>query len=112
MKYVTKKNKTLIPTFIGIAITQLLENHYLALFNEQFTATMERKLDAISRSENSYLEILKEFYYGTETYQGVEKLLKEKVDIQKACTIPIANDIDIRIGQYGPFIQINESLKL
>ena len=107
-KYVTKKNKTLIPTFIGIAITQLLENHYLALFNEQFTATMERKLDAISRSENSYLEILKEFYYGTETYQGVEKLLKEKVDIQKACTIPIANNIDIRIGQYGPFIQIND----
>ena len=52
-EYAIKKNKTLIPTFIGIAITQLLENHYLALFNEQFTATMERKLDAISRSENS-----------------------------------------------------------
>ena len=107
-EYAIKKNKTLIPTFIGIAITQLLENHYLELFNEQFTATMERKLDAISRSENSYLDILKEFYYGTETYQGVEKLLEEKVDIQKACTIPIANDIDIRIGQYGPFIQKND----
>ena len=107
-EYVIKKNKTLIPTFIGIAITQLLENHYLELFNEQFTAAMERKLDAISRSENSYSDILKEFYYGTDTYQGVEKLLEEKVDIQKACTIPIANAIDVRIGQYGAFIQNND----
>ena len=52
-----KKNKTLIPTFVGIAVSQLLENHYNALFNERFTADMENRLDAISRSENSYLDV-------------------------------------------------------
>ena len=31
-EYVVKKNKTLIPTFVGIAVSQLLENHYNALF--------------------------------------------------------------------------------
>jgi DNA topoisomerase-1 len=28
-EYVVKQSKTLIPTFVGIAVTQLLENHYL-----------------------------------------------------------------------------------
>ena len=52
-EYVVKQNKSLIPTFVGIAVTQLLENHYLSLFNEKFTAGMEQQLDAISRSEST-----------------------------------------------------------
>ena len=46
-EYVSKKNKILIPTFVGIAVSQLLDNHYSALFNEQFTADMESRLDAV-----------------------------------------------------------------
>ena len=85
-----KKNKTLIPTFVGIAVSQLLENHYSALFNESFTAGMENHLDEISRSENSYLDVLNEFYYGNADYKGVAKLLDEKVDIAKACTVTVS----------------------
>ena len=104
-EYVVKKNKTLIPTFVGIAVSQLLENHYNALFNERFTADMESRLDAISRSENSYLEVLKEFYYGNQEYKGVSKLLGEEVDIAKACTVNVENDLEIRIGKFGPYVQ-------
>lgn len=104
-EYVVKKNKTLIPTFVGIAVSQLLENHYNALFNERFTADMENRLDAISRSENSYLEVLKEFYYGNNDYKGVAKLLDEEVDIAKACTVNVEKDLDIRIGKFGPYVQ-------
>jgi|TARA_B100000287_G_scaffold350158_1_gene338900 DNA topoisomerase-1 len=104
-EYVIKKNKTLIPTFIGIAVTQLLENHYLDLFNEQFTAAMERRLDSIASSDESYLDVLKSFYYGSGEYEGVEKLLEAEIDIKKACGVPIADGMEIRIGQYGPFIE-------
>ena len=100
-----KKNKTLIPTFVGIAVSQLLENHYSALFNESFTAGMENHLDEISRSENSYLDVLNEFYYGNAGYKGVAKLLDEKVDIAKACTVNVEKDLDIRIGKFGPYVQ-------
>ena len=100
-----KKNKTQIPTFVGIPVSQLLENHYHALFNERFTADMENRLDAISRSENSYLEVLKEFYYGNNDYKGVAKLLDEEVDIAKACTVNVEKDLDIRIGKFGPYVQ-------
>ena len=104
-EYVVKKNKTLIPTFVGIAVSQLLENHYSALFNESFTADMENHLDEISRSENSYLDVLNEFYYGNADYKGVAKLLDEKVDIAKACTVNVEKDLDIRIGKFGPYVQ-------
>ena len=104
-EYVVKKNKTLIPTFVGIAVSQLLENHYSALFNESFTAGMENHLDEISRSENSYLDVLNEFYYGNADYKGVAKLLDEKVDIAKACTVNVEKDLDIRIGKFGPYVQ-------
>ena len=106
-EYVIKKNKTLIPTFIGIAVTQLLENHYLDLFNEKFTAALERRLDAIASSDETYLDVLKSFYYGTGSYEGVEKLLEAEVDIKKACGVPISDGMEIRIGQYGPFIENN-----
>ena len=104
-EYVTKKSKILIPTFVGIAVSQLLDNHYRALFNEQFTADMESRLDAVSRSENSYLEVLKEFYYGNGDYKGVSKLLEEEVDIAKACTLNVQDDLEIRIGKFGPYVQ-------
>ena len=104
-EYVVKKNKTMIPTFVGIAVSQLLENHYNALFNERFTADMENRLDAISRSENSYLDVLKEFYYGNGDYKGVSKLLDEEVDIAKACTVNVEKDLEIRIGKFGPYVQ-------
>jgi|TARA_B100001093_G_scaffold520125_1_gene612913 DNA topoisomerase-1 len=104
-EYVVKKNKTMIPTFVGIAVSQLLENHYNTLFNERFTADMENRLDAISRSENSYLDVLKEFYYGNKDYKGVSKLLDEEVDIAKACTVNVEKDLEIRIGKFGPYVQ-------
>jgi DNA topoisomerase-1 len=104
-EYVSKKNKILIPTFVGIAVSQLLDNHYRALFNEQFTADMESRLDAVSRSENSYLEVLKEFYYGNGDYKGVSKLLEEEVDIAKACTVNVEDNLEIRIGKFGPYVQ-------
>ena len=66
---------------------------------------MENHLDAISRSENSYLDVLNEFYYGNGDYKGVLKLLDEEVDIAKACTVNVAEDLDIRIGKFGPYVE-------
>lgn len=104
-EYVIKKSKTLIPTFVGIAVTQLLENHYLALFNEKFTAGMEQQLDAISRSESTYVDVLKEFYNGGKNYAGVAKLLEEEIDIAKACSVPVSEKTSIRIGKFGPYVE-------
>ena len=107
--YVEKTKSNLSPTYLGLAITQLLENHFTTLVDRDFTAKMENELDAISRGELDPLPFMKNFYFGNKSHLGLEKMLDEKVDIGKACTIPLPdgqdNDLEGRIGRFGPYLR-------
>ncbi len=112
--YVNRDRGKLTPTFLGIAVTQLLENHFTDLVDTQFTAKMEDGLDAISRGEKDSTPFMKNFYFGSESQTGLETMLEDKVDIGKACSVQFGNDgqpIEIRVGQYGPFLQQGEVRK-
>lgn len=106
--YVTNTKGKLIPTYLGFAVTQLLENHYESLVDTQFTARMEDGLDAISRGEKEALPFIRRFYFGTSDRAGLETMLDDKVDISRACTIPVDSDAEnpicVRIGRYGPYL--------
>ena len=107
--YVQKTKSNLSPTYLGLAVTQLLENHFSTLVDKKFTAKMENGLDAISRGELEALPFMKDFYFGSKDFSGLATMLDEKVDIGKACTIPIPSEleseIDARIGRYGPYLR-------
>ena len=70
---------------------------------------MEDSLDAIARGEQKSLPFMKEFYFGSESENGLLKMLDEKIDIPKACIIPLNGNeqepIIARVGNYGPYIQ-------
>ena len=107
--YVEKTKSNLSPTYLGLAVTQLLENHFTALVDKEFTAKMENGLDAISRGELDSLPFMKDFYFGSNDFSVLEVMLDEKVDIGKACTIPLPdeldNEIEARIGKFGPYLR-------
>jgi len=107
--YVRNNKGSLTPTFLAFAVTQLLENHFNPLVDTKFTAEMEDALDAIARGEQNSLPFMKEFYFGSESEAGLLKMLDEKIDIPKACIIPLnGNEKDpiiARVGNYGPYIQ-------
>ncbi len=107
--YVEKTKSNLSPTYLGLAITQLLENHFTALVDKDFTAKMENELDAISRGELEPIPFMENFYFGNKNHLGLEKMLEEKVDIGKACTIPLPtgynDDVEARIGKFGPYLR-------
>jgi len=107
--YVRNNKGSLTPTFLAFAVTQLLENHFNPLVDIKFTAEMEDTLDAIARGEQNSLPFMKEFYFGSESETGLLKMLDEKIDIPKACIIPLNGDekepIIARVGNYGPYIQ-------
>ncbi|MFQ6604781.1 MAG: type I DNA topoisomerase [Fidelibacterota bacterium] len=114
-EYVKNIKGTLTPTFLAVAVTQLLENHFALLVDAGFTARMENNLDAISRGEADMVPVLNSFYFGDETFPGLEPMLQTKVDIRKACTISLGTfedmPIEVRIGNYGPYITWNEERK-
>ena len=107
--YVRNNKGSLTPTFLAFAVTQLLENHFNPLVDIKFTAEMEDALDAIARGEQNSLPFMKKFYFGSDSETGLLKMLDEKIDIPKACIIPLNGDekepIIARVGNYGPYIQ-------
>ncbi len=114
-EYVHRKGGKLSPTFLGLAVTQLLENHFTNLVSKEFTAKMENGLDEISRGEQQSTPFMNNFYRGGERFPGLEKMLKEKVDIPLACTIPLPaemkEDIEGRIGRFGPYLRRGEDTR-
>ena len=112
--YVQRDRGKLTPTFLGLAVTQLLENHFATLVDSEFTANMEDDLDAISRGEIDAVPFMKAFYFGGDDLKGLENMLEDKVDIGKACSVQLDHDgepIEVRVGQYGPFVQQGEVRK-
>ncbi len=111
-EYIQNKKGALVPTFLAVAVTQLLENHFSSLVDSQFTSKMEDELDSISRGDSDSLPFMKGFYFGSNENPGFEKMLEDEIDIRKACTVLIANDsveeIVIRVGNYGPYLEQGE----
>jgi len=113
--YVDRSGGKLSPTFLGLAVTQLLENHFTNLVNKEFTVKMEDGLDEISRGELESLPFMKNFYSGGGRFAGLEKMLNEKVDIPAACTIEMPDEIkestEGRIGRFGPYLRRGEDTR-
>ena len=63
-KYVSRSGRTLVPTFLGFGVTDLLTQHFADLVNAEFTADMEDTLDQIARGEARAAEHLHAFYFG------------------------------------------------
>ncbi|MGV9242666.1 type I DNA topoisomerase [Streptomyces sp. NPDC003710] len=123
--YVFKKGTALVPSFLSFAVVNLLEKHFGRLVDYDFTARMEDDLDRIARGEAQAVPWLKRFYFGEGTVEGVaadagngdgDHLggLKELVtdlgaiDAREVSSFPVGNDIVLRVGRYGPYIERGE----
>jgi DNA topoisomerase-1 len=109
--YALRKGSALVPTFLGIAIVQLLEQHFGALVDYEFTASMEEELDEVSNGREPRLVALRRFYNGGEGFPGLQTLLAGFGDIDaKAVSSYRIGDSDyfVRVGRYGAYVQEGE----
>ncbi|MHB9852609.1 type I DNA topoisomerase [Streptomyces sp. Tue6028] len=122
--YVFKKGTALVPSFLSFAVVNLLEKHFGRLVDYDFTAKMEDDLDRIARGEAQAVPWLKRFYFGEGDATGAAEAgngdgdhlggLKELVtdlgaiDAREVSSFPVGNDIVLRVGRYGPYIERGE----
>ncbi len=105
--YVRKEASALVPTFTGMAVIQLLENHFEHLVDYSFTSEMEESLDKIAYGEEDWLKYLTKFYKGK---AGLAKKVEEqdkKIKPEESRTIHITKDgedMEIKVGRFGPYI--------
>lgn len=106
--YAQMRSKALVPSFTAFAVTSLLEEHFPDLVNTGFTSQMEQTLDEIARGSAHWLPYLKEFFKGEKGLETQVKVREEQIDNIAAKTIHLDNlDAKVRIGRYGPFIEVN-----
>ena len=116
--YAFKKGTALVPSFLAIGVTGLLEGYFSNLVDYEFTANLEDDLDAISRGEKDNLDKLRAFYFGGENLpKGLKDLVTEgeaTIDPREVCGISLGVDaqgrkVEIRIGRWGPFLSNGET---
>ncbi|WP_091121891.1 type I DNA topoisomerase [Nocardioides terrae] len=108
--YVYKKGTALVPAWIAFSVIRLLNDHFHRLVDYDFTAVMEDILDEIARGEKSRTTELHEFYYGSESIDGLKKLVDElgDIDARELATFPIGgpdSGVQLRVGRYGPYVE-------
>jgi len=118
--YVTKRGNALIPTFVGIAVTQLLREHFAEYVDLKFTARMEDVLDEIAEGHEDWVEFLRKFYWGGEQSKeesrfggGLQPQIAARLDKIEFPAIPIGLAADgqpivVRLGRTAPYLQKGE----
>lgn len=105
--YVTPRGTSLIPNWIAFSVVRLLEQYFADLIEYRFTAEMEEDLDRIADGEENRVEWLTGFYFGNEKHRGLRTVIDNlgEIDAREINSIRIADDVTLRIGKYGPYLE-------
>jgi DNA topoisomerase I len=108
--YVYKKGTALVPAWLAFSVIRLLEEHFSRLVDYDFTAGMEDILDEIAAGRRERNTELAAFYFGDGDVEGLHKLVSElgEIDARELATFPIGDDLDLRVGRYGPYIETGD----
>lgn len=104
--YVRKLGNALVPTFTGVAVIQLLENHFENLVDYRFTSAMESSLDEIAEGQRDYLPYLKQFFLGKTGLAEQVKNQEKKINPNESRTVQLDHlkEVEVKIGRYGAYV--------
>ena len=111
--YVWKKGSALVPSYTAFAVVRLLEEHFTALVDYQFTANMEDILDLIAAGQTDRVEQLEAFWRGGHSvsgdFPGVKPLTEDlgAIDARGIATMPIAGTDAVPAG--GPLRRLRRA---
>ena len=109
-EYVKREGKQFVPTELGEAVTNLLEDKMPNIVNVKYTSKMEGDLDKIDSGEKDYKEMIRLYYDEFEKplekakadMQGVKiKLKEEETDV--VCE-KCGRNMVIKVGRFGKFL--------
>jgi DNA topoisomerase-1 len=105
--YVTPRGQALVPNWIAFSVVRLLEEYFGDLVEYDFTAEMENDLDRIADGEQNRVEWLTGFYFGSAQHKGLRTVIDNlgEIDAREINSVRIADDITLRIGKYGPYLE-------
>jgi DNA topoisomerase-1 len=110
--YVIRRGTALVPQWIAFPVTRLLEERFADLVDYDFTAELEEDLDRIARGEYKRGEWLHRFYFGDDQHRGLKEVAiaaTDEIDARALNTLEISPTINLRVGKYGPFLEVTDT---
>ena len=98
----------LVPTDIGMIVTDFLVNHFEAILDYNFTAKVEADFDAIATGNADWTKMMKSFYG---TFHSQVEDVRENADRESGERIlgtdpATGRQLSVRLGKFGPMAQI------
>ena len=109
-EYVELESKRFHPTDVGRVVARFLTQHFPKYVDYDFTAELENSLDEISRGEKDWVPLMEEFWttFKTQVDDKMENVSRDEAiqARQLGTDEKSGKPITVRMGRYGPFVQI------
>jgi len=109
-EYVELISKRFHPTDVGRVVIKFLTQHFTQYVDYDFTAQLEDSLDDISRGDSEWLPLMESFWSSFKSLvdDKMENVSRdEALQARELGTDPASGKpISVRMGRYGPFVQI------
>ena len=102
----------LMPTDIGVVVNDFLTEHFPNVLDFNFTADLEERFDLVAEGQAQWKKEIGEFYdvFHPEVERANEMRLEHKVGERVLGTDPASGKaVSVKIGRFGPAVQIGES---
>ena len=98
----------LVPTDIGMIVTDFLINHFENIMDYNFTASVEENFDNIADGKQEWTSMMKEFY---KKFHPVVEDVSKNAERESGKRILGSHpenkkEVSVRLGKFGPMIQI------
>ncbi len=101
----------LFPSDIGAVVNDFLIQHFKNVVDYNFTATVEKEFDEIAQGLKEWTKMIQTFY--TPFHKDVENTMEnaDRANTNRDLGIdPVTGKlVSVRIGRFGPFVQLGEA---
>ncbi|MBI3252951.1 MAG: type I DNA topoisomerase [Candidatus Omnitrophica bacterium] len=106
--YIRREGGSLVPTELGILVTDLLVKYFAKLMDFEFTANMEEELDLIEEGKTEWVGVVRGFYgsfsgqldFAKDKMETVKKENEPTNEVCEKCGKPMV----IKWGRHGRFV--------
>jgi DNA topoisomerase I len=101
--YVELKERRLHPTRIGEAVNTIMVDHFKVISDDDYTATLEKRLDEVERGSEEWVPVVSDFY-GPLQQMLTAAEEATPTDTDEVCPLCNEGHLVRKASRYGPFM--------
>ncbi|MCH7657189.1 MAG: type I DNA topoisomerase [Bacteroidetes bacterium] len=107
------EKKKLFPKDIGMVVNDFLLEHFRDVLDYNFTASVEKEFDEIAAGKLDWTEMIDNFYkpFHVKVEKSLADSIKKTGERQLGKDPETGKPVTVKIGKYGPMVQLGDSNK-